>query len=201
MLWHAPFSPEQTAANESFLGHMVDSSLYRPRPQIEANLRDLLATIANLRAAGGGACFDEIQFRFAVQGAADPGQWEAWDESQFQQNWNFLYHARRIIGEALAGTAIRLTVDLGAELGGYDLKQTVPYIQRLWGNYRWVFSGADSYGFSIALVPGRVGHYLRSMQQVGFVPDEIAVDVYYSAADWLASALASCAPPASPTRP
>jgi len=29
---------------------MVDSSLNRPAPQIEANLRDLLATIANLSA-------------------------------------------------------------------------------------------------------------------------------------------------------
>lgn len=153
-------------------GHVVRSNGGSLLPQHQANLHTLLKMI---RSTG---YFNELNFRFATQGAADPGEWARWDEAMYQENWSFIVNTRRIVEEDMRGGQVKVIYDLGLELGGFDTAQYRPYTKRLWQDYCATFGKADTYGFSFALSPGLVTKMLKVYDEAGTRPELFAFDIY-----------------------
>lgn len=150
-------------------GTLIDSTGGNIAPQYRQNLADLLATI---KAVG----FVEIQFAFFPQAQNNPGNWSSsigWsstDESYFQENWNLVYNLMPI----LRSSGIHFTVDLGNELflpergiNGIPTNRTV-YANKLWANFRTVFSIGESMGFSVR--PGKIGDLSEARLIYGSYP-------------------------------
>jgi hypothetical protein len=171
MLWYMPLGASTDADGDGVWGHIVDSSAAKLRPQHEQNLVDLLSDI---RCAG----FNTLYFRFATQGTSDPGSWSAWDEPQFQQNWNFIYNTRELIDQQMQGKSVTVVYDLGVELGGITTGQTEAYAEKLWQNTNTVWGSTATYGFSFATAPGRLTEMLSVYDKTGVRPSLYAFDIY-----------------------
>ena len=79
--------------------------------QHKQNLRDLVDAI---KLQG----YNEISVRFMQQWLSHPKTWtNGWDEALYQQNWNFIVKAVRLVNTQLGNSNIRVTYDLGANLG------------------------------------------------------------------------------------
>jgi hypothetical protein len=199
MLWFGPFDPGLRQTNIIHFAHVVDSSSYGLAPQVNANIRDVLMTVGNLRNQQNRPCYNEIQFRFAPQGPASPEHpdWlNGWREDLYQPTWHVVYYTTRLIRDTLrAYPHIKLKLDLGVELGGADecgystTRQCRPFTRRLWSDFISTFQDPSiSYGFSIAFERGRVANFLRDMISTGHGPSEVAIDVYTEIKDRIVDA-------------
>jgi hypothetical protein len=168
VLWHMHIDP---TPNDVY-GHVVASNGGALTSQHAANLSQVLGYIAQLG-------FQEVQLRFAPQGGNHPELWTAgWNESAYQENWNFLVNTRQIVEDALSQTRIRRTYDLGAEMAGLTNGQLAPYARRLWSDYTYSFGNDDTYGFSVATYPGRLTAFIQNMDLTGARPNSYAFDLY-----------------------
>ncbi|HEV2364881.1 MAG TPA: hypothetical protein VGS12_11865 [Caulobacteraceae bacterium] len=166
MLWFAPLDQNQDCAGFLLNSRRGDGGEFGE--QVISNLKWL---IADARRLG----FDELQLRFAPMDGADPRGWRSWDEPKFRQNWNTIRST--IAGVGRPG-GIRLVYDLGVELGGLTKGCAKQYVERAWTLFNGEFTGVRSYGFSIALAPGRVAELVRDLRAAGPIPGEIAIDDY-----------------------
>ncbi len=161
-------------------GHVVRSDLYRLTPQHEANFRTWLADV---EAEG----FDEVQLRFATQGQSDPNGWTAWDETLYQETWNFIVNTRAVM-ESVLSTNTRRVYDLGGELGGLvESGQNRAYTKRLWIDWVTSFGTVDTVGFSFATYPGRLQKMIAVYDEVGVRPSQWAFDTYDNVESWMGS--------------
>jgi hypothetical protein len=122
--------------------------------------------------------YDEVQIRFAPMGANSPYKWKGWDENKFDENWSVI---RTTVAQLKLGRTPRLIFELGAEFAGTTCGACLAYVTRMWKNYVDVFGSGDSYGFSVAVAPGRVTRLIQTLRAGGPMPDEIALDVYSGA--------------------
>ena len=189
VLWYMPISRNNIATTDVY-GHTVDSSGGRMSNSHQANLRNLLNNIYSTKQMSNGKqCFNELQFRFAGQGHSDPGGWPSWDEAQYQENWNFILNTREIVENSLINTNLKRFYDLNVEAGGLTHGQMRPYVKRLWQDYTYTFGPKDTYGFSIALEPGRVAELIRTYRETNVLPSSYAFDVYDNIPSRLKSAI------------
>ena len=146
VLWHDNFTTEPQT--EGCFGHAISSNGGKLLPQHEANLRTLLKMLRETN------YFNEVVVRFVGQGLrSDPGQWTAWNEAMYKENWNFMLSTRAIIQEELKGSPIKIMIDLGVELGGSGLRPDGPLheapLERLrdrlrQGRLLWLFHHPDA---------------------------------------------------------
>lgn len=169
VIWFFPYAAD-TASVNSITG--------RPSAKIENNLRQLLPLVAGQKNNRQNPCFNEIQFRFAGIGSADPNLWMAWNEERYQQNKSFIWNTRQIVNEAMSGQPQKLIFDLGVELGGRTEGQNPRYTESLWREYTSEFGTTDTYGFSIAWSPGRFNNLHGIYSSVSKHPSQHAVDIY-----------------------
>jgi hypothetical protein len=140
VLYYAPLS-----AGTAVSGLDVNSSTSSPSAQVSTNIQNLLTLINKIG-------FNEVFFRFAYDGPSI-STWQSWNETQYQQNWNFELAVRNIVEQTLSATSMKRTYDLGLEIGGDPDGQAPAYMTRLWTDYCHVTGCTDSYGFSIAWKP------------------------------------------------
>jgi hypothetical protein len=156
--------------------HVVNSFGGVLSTQHQQNLQAILRLVKKIG-------FNQVTLRFAQQGGADPssattGYWNGWNESQYQENLNFIINTRSLMENELSGSSIKRLYDLGVELGGVTASQASTYTLRLWGDYFNRFGKADSYGFSVAAARGRMTQLIQTFNAVGVRPDLYAVDTY-----------------------
>ncbi len=193
-LW---FGPVASVATDGVYMHVVDSSAGRLTAQHEKNLTDVITY-------AGCLGFNEVFVRFAPQAHAAPGGatgWDAWDQAQFQQNWEFIYNAHGTAAAAAALHGVKLTFDLSLELGGLEDHQVPRYAKTLWETYYAAFGKSDTLGYSIAFAPGRLASALAMYDATGARPDRFGFDIYdnedaamTTIGDELAAATASTSP-------
>ena len=147
-LWYMHF--DEGIADRSVWGHVLKSNGGNLVPQHQENLKNL---IGDIKATG----YEEVIFRFGTQGPSDPLGWSAWNENLYQENWNLILNTRKIVNSAWCGNenscnGAGLLYDLGAELAGLEIGQTVNYTKRLWTNYVYDagLGKKDTFGFSFA---------------------------------------------------
>lgn len=157
--------------NKDTHGHMLNINGGRMRPQHEANYIAVLNKISEIG-------FNEVMIRFVQNGHSDPGTWNSWDETKFQENWNFIFNAVTVGNTTLNGKSIRRTYDLGGEQGGLNVKQMSPYVLKLWQNYTHLFGNSFTCGFSIAHEAGRLTQYINNLKTTGILPYEYSITIY-----------------------
>jgi len=184
MLWFSHFDDLPHLSGKSIWGHVLKSNGGNLIPQHQENLRNLIADIKNTG-------FEEIIFRYGAQGQNAPGllPWTTWNETLYQENWNFIVNTRKIINEAWCGDATTchgngLKYDLGAEEGGIT-GQAENYTKRLWNNYVYDagFGKEDTIGFSFALGSGTTVSRINKMLDIydstpGGRPSIYPFDIY-----------------------
>jgi hypothetical protein len=175
--------PDMNNMVDGLLGHCIVMENGELREQHIKNTRDLIALIQKT------GWFNELIFRFAFQGCAGPEKWKKWNENQYQHNWRAIVELRGSVEQALTGSGMKVRYDLGAELGGMEGEYIPMFTSRLWKDYTRAYGRTDSYGFSIALHPGRVARMLKVFQEVGVYPDVYAIDVYDHLEQWLPEAV------------
>ena len=178
MMWHDRLTPEQLRTG-GVHGHVLASNGGALLPQHEENLKGLLELI---RQNGG---FNELVFRFAAQGAVSPDHWKQWSEDQYGENFNFIVSVRQLVRDALQGSGMKLTFDLGAELGGIESGSAAEYTGRMWQDYTRRFGAEDTFGFSIAVHPGRVALWIQACDKTGIRPACFALDLYDHIPAWM----------------
>jgi hypothetical protein len=163
VLWHFfnqySYAPPQTTYLDAYCEMVVANGALASRHQ--ANLDALIATIKTIG-------FTQIIFRFAPMDISDPTSWSAWDEAQFQSNWNLIWQTRQLIYKSLnsvPGSNPRVLFDLSVELGGswvipqpygpVNPQVLQQYVTTLWSVYTYNYGVSDTIGFSIA--PGFSG--------------------------------------------
>jgi hypothetical protein len=171
MLWYMPIDAGTDGDGDGVYGHVLDSSLSELRPQHKDNL---IALLTDIRCAG----FNRLYFRFATQGGSDASGWAAWNEPQFQQNWNFLANTRTLVDTEMTGSGVEVVYDLSAELGGITSGQAGDYTKKLWQNVTYVFGTTHTYGYSFATAPGRLTAMIGIYDQTGARPSMYAFDIY-----------------------
>ncbi len=187
IVYFLPYYPEwKLDQNSVFISDMlpvINSYGGKLSPRQEKNVKDVVSLIAGLKTTQNTPCFNELQFRFAPMGDAQPLGWAAWDEVRYQENWNLVYHTHNLIKTVTENTSLIVYFDIGAEQGGQVVgpaggTQNVPYIKRLLADYHATFGINDTYGFSIAWAPGRFQNLIEAYDQVGIRPNYHAVDIY-----------------------
>lgn len=156
--------------NETF-GHLLNVNGGKMRPQHEANYIAVLNKISEIG-------FNEVMIRFVQNGDSDPGNWSSWNETLFQENWNYIFNAVTVGNNTLNNKTIRRTYDLGGEQGGLQLNQMAPYVKKLWQNYTYVFGNNFTCGFSIAHAPGRLKDLIANLQTTNILPYEYSITIY-----------------------
>lgn len=177
LIWHDHMSREELGSNGVY-GHVLASNGGALRPQHAQNLKDQLAMVRKIG-------FNELIFRFAQQGDAWPEVWKKWNEKMFKENEAFIFSTRQLVLDAMKGSDMKLTFDLGAELGGIDKGQITPYTERLWKDYTDKFGADDSFGFSIAGHPTRIHRWIEVCDKVGMRPSRYALDMYRYIPEWM----------------
>lgn len=185
MLWICPFENEDTKPGgvEGVMGHVLDSQSGAPLPQHAENIRGLLTQVRD------SGYFNHIDFRFALQGDAIPSEWKDWNEAQYQQNWNYLVSVREIVEDVMRDSKMTLTYDLGAELAGHAVGQSMPYLTRFWREWTDAFGAEDSCAFSYALNHGQVTRMVEMYREVGVWPVAHHLDVYVNLPELLGGAI------------
>ena len=182
MVWYFPFLEEWGMTQDAVYIQdnlpMVNSRGGSLSPKHLQNLKDVVALIANLKSSNGTNCFNELQFRFAPMGIANPLGWTSWDEDRYQENKQFIFNTRQTIRSITANLPITIYFDLAAENGGQTNGQNIPYLKKIWHDYVLAFGTNDTYGFSIAWAPGRFANLINIYDQVGTRPTQHAIDLY-----------------------
>lgn len=166
MLWHT----DTDDANDC-KGFLLRSHGGGFSPQVMDNLKQFLQIAAQLG-------FEEVQIRFAPMGKSWPKVWDSWDESKFKENWSLI---RSTVSALQSIKSPRVVYDLNAELGGPTAPGCVQcreYVRRLWQVYTAEFGSKNSYGFSIAYAPDRLGRLIEDLRTSGPLPDYYAIDIY-----------------------
>jgi len=157
--------------DEDCTGFLLNSAGGHLTPKVTGNLRQLIKVAAGLG-------FNEIQVRFAPMGRNWPTQWTTWKEDLFAENWSVIESTV----SALSDTGEpRIIYDLGVELGGLKApgcSQCETYVKRIWAKFNATFPQRESYGFSVAIAPGRVLALIQNLREAGAMPTEIAIDTY-----------------------
>jgi len=177
LIWHDHIKPKDMK-NDGVYGHVLASNGGALRPQHAQNLKDQIAMVREIG-------FNELIFRFAQQGDAWPEVWKKWDEELYQENKAFIFSTRQLVSDAMKGSGMKLTFDLGAELGGIEKGQITPYTERLWRDYTQQFGADDSFGFSIAGHPTRIRRWIGICDKVGVRPSRYALDMYGYIPEWM----------------
>ena len=87
---------------------------------------------------------------------------------------------------------MKLTFDLGAELGGIETGSAAEYTRRMWQDYTRRFGAEDTFGFSIAVHPGRVARWIQACDKTGIRPACFALDLYKHIPEWMARLTSEC---------
>ncbi|MCF7816464.1 MAG: hypothetical protein K9M54_01165 [Kiritimatiellales bacterium] len=178
LMWHDHLTPAQLETGGIY-GHVLASNGGALLPQHAENLKGLLALV---RQSGG---FNELVFRFATQGDAWPDRWAEWKEDQYRENFDFIVSVRQLVNEAMNGSGMKVTFDLGAELGGIEVGCTAEYTRRVWEEYVRLFGPDDTFGFSIAAHPGRIARWIEVCDKTGVRPSSFALDLYDYIPEWM----------------
>ncbi|MBW1298249.1 J domain-containing protein [Aquimarina litoralis] len=176
VIWYTHFPPYWPNSNTHL--HTIRSNNSSLPYQQEQNFKNVLQKIKSIG-------YNEVTIRFAAQGLAHPEGWQSWNETQFQENWNFIYNAINTAENTLGNSSLKRMYDLDVEMGGRFDGQTVPYMDKLWRNFSYVYPNLKSYGFSIAYAPGRLDRLIKNLKQTGRNADEYAIDIYENASQAL----------------
>jgi hypothetical protein len=120
-------------------GAVMDSSGGTLSQPDVKNLSDLLAAV---RAAG----FAEVTVAMNPLYPSNPGDWDGWQQSLYEENWQLVQK----IHDTVKAAGLPYRMDLGNELTpstGQSL--VVRYDQQLWRDYTAKYGPADSVGFSV----------------------------------------------------
>jgi hypothetical protein len=167
-IWFASFNNN---GNETY-GHLIQSRGGSMTVQHIANYKAVLNKIADIG-------YKEVIIRFAPQSRNNPKEWDTtWNETIFQENWNFENKAIKIGDSVLGARGVKHMYDLSVELGGITKGQSAKYAKKLWQNYVTVFGNKQSYGFSIANGTGRLAKMIENLRSTNNLPAEYAVDIY-----------------------
>ena len=188
VLWHTNIGKDKAASGskwtgpvpagyEHIYGHTIDSAGGTLCAQHQKNLKAILELIQK-------AGFESVTIRFAAQGVNNPMEWNAWQETYYQENLSFILSTKRMADKTLSGR-IPVYYDLGLELGGLEGFCT-EYTTRLWQEYTRKFSSDDTIGFSFAVEPGRVRRMVATYKASGCYPVAYPLDVYYKSDQALA---------------
>lgn len=174
-IWNTELaSCEYSACNDGVpdgvWGEVVDNGWYRLRPQHESNLS---AIIGHIKSNG----FKRVIIRFMQYSSG----MSTWDETKYQQAWNFLYNTRNLVDGLVAASNVEVLYDLGGELGGITSGQHRAFAKRLWGDYTYTFGVTKTMGYSFAWAPGRFNAMKAVYDEVGRgYPPIWGFDVYPS---------------------
>jgi len=186
LVWIAESQGEKTdgyKVTDGVYGHCIVAENGQLKTQHLKNVGDLVKLVRDT------GYFNELVFRFAFQGGGSgPESWDKWNEVQYQRNWKVLASTRDIIEKTLHGGKMKVMYDLGAEIAGLDNGQVPRYCRRLWKDYTQAYGKDDTYGFSMALHPGRTKNLLEVFEEVGVYPDAYSLDVYIHIQEWLGAA-------------
>jgi hypothetical protein len=164
--------------NDGVWGEVMDNSTYAMRPQHRANLKALVGKALDVG-------FRRIFIRFGQN--SYPESWTMWDETKYQQVWNFMVDARNAAREEVNSRGLSylypsprsiLIFDLGAESGGLGGGQRPAFMTRLWQDYNSSFGNDDTIGYSIAWAPGRFNTLRSLLTSTGALPNSWGVDIY-----------------------
>ena len=133
----------------------------------------------------------------------DPTDWSnpttGWQEGVYLENFAFIKSVRNLIQNTLTQNQsnIKVYYDLAAETGGITYEYLVPdndpiknikttyyqvltelYQKRLLTDYNQQFGINDTYGFSIALIPGRFARLMGVYDAINIHPAQHAIDIY-----------------------
>lgn len=181
------FSCQSSACNNGYSdgvwGELIDNAYngnFSMRPQHRANLKSIVGKALDVG-------FRRIIIRFGRHNA--PETWTSWDETKYQQTWNFLVDARnaareevfiRNKGHLLPYPTNILLFDLSIEDGGMPAAgQRDPLMVRLWQDYSSSFGNDDTVGFSMAWESGRFTKMIQLLSGAGVpLPKMWAASVY-----------------------
>jgi hypothetical protein len=147
-------------------GTLMDSTGGDLSPQNRQNLANFLAAI---KAAG----FAQVEVAFHPQGPNWAGQWTAWDETMFEENWDLIRNLRPLIQAAGLPYLIDLTneaIPEPASRANPSQDLLLAYSRRLWANYTSAFGRDDTVGFSVI---GDSAHVSRMREVYGDTPPPI----------------------------
>jgi len=131
-------------------GTVVPSNFGRLPAVYEENLKNLLHSI---KTTG----YSEIVVGFFPTGINFPANWQEFNEEIYQENWNFIFHTRKIVHES----GLQYRIDLMNEgAPAPEQPALLAYTQRLWLDYTHVFGKSDTVGFSI------IGSDINRLQEV-----------------------------------
>lgn len=159
-------------------GEVIDDSQYAMRPQHRLNLKAVIGAALD-------AGFRRIYIRFGYNN--NPDSWTQWNETRYQQAWNFIVDARNAAREEVNSRGLShlyaspnniLIFDLGGESGGLSGGQLEPFMVRLWQDYTYSFGNDDTIGYSIAWAPGRFSRLKNLLATTGVLPKMWGVDIY-----------------------
>lgn len=169
-IWFSVYNSNVTGTRTK---HLVKINGGDMSTQHKQNLKDLLDAI---KLQG----YNEVSVRFMQQWLSHPKGWtNGWDETMYQQNWNFIVKTVRLVNTQLANSNIRITYDLGGEIGGITRGQTEAYVRRLWRDYCTVFGNVNTVGFSLAYNKTRLDDYIANLKATNIpLPAEYALDIY-----------------------
>ncbi len=145
-------------------GTILNSINGQLQDQDEANLTLFLQDIV---AAG----FNELEVGFFPQGSNNPTIWDSnnygWQETYFQENWNFIYRTHDVLEDAGIST---LRIDLMNEGAPADNQAlTKQYVTELWWNYNSIFGKSDTIGFSIGGADSdRYNNLVDALNETGY---------------------------------
>jgi hypothetical protein len=171
LVWFTHFRDDQACR-----GFLANSAGGRLSKKVLDNLEALVRLAGELG-------FDEVQVRLAPMGKNWPNKWRAWDEKMYRENWGVI---QSVVTRLIAIKKPRILFDLGVEAIGKG--QSDAYVRRMWADYTHEFPIGTSYGFSIAMAPGRVTRLLDDLRSSAKLPDQIAIDVYGNAGRAVAEA-------------
>lgn len=181
------YSCQSSACNNGFQdgvwGELIDNAYngnFSMRPQHRVNIKSIIGKALD-------AGFKRVIVRFGRHNA--PGDWVGWDETKYQQTWNFLVDARNAAREEvfirnkshlLSYPNNILLFDLSIEDGGSpDVGQKYPFMIRLWQDYSSAFGNDDTVGFSMAWESGRFTKMLQMLNSTGVpLPKMWAASIY-----------------------
>ncbi len=159
-------------------GEVIDNSQAGLRPQHRSNLGLVVGAALD-------AGFRRIYIRFAKN--SSPESWTQWNETRYQQVWNFIVDARNVaraevdrrgLSHLYASPNSILIFDLGGESGGLSGGQLEPFMVRLWQDYVYSFGNDDTVGYSMAWAPGRFTRMKNLLATTGVLPKMWGVDIY-----------------------
>lgn len=159
-------------------GEVIDNTQFAMRAQHRANLKAIVG-----KALDSG--MRRIYIRFGYN--SSPESWTSWNETRYQQVWNFMIDARNAAREEVAARGLSplyasphniLVFDLGLESGGLTGGQRPAFMTRLWQDYTYTFGNDDTLGYSIAWAPGRFNALRNLLAATGTLPKMWGVDIY-----------------------